>query len=61
LTSVLGFERWHQEIIALLRQDFGGELQDITLEEVDWHSWWDYFAQGRSPRAAIERALERDI
>jgi DNA-binding transcriptional LysR family regulator len=48
-------------VVALLRSDFGGEQQQITVKDVDWQSWRDFYTQGRSPRAAIERALERDI
>jgi hypothetical protein len=33
----------------------------IGLEDIDWPSWRVFFQQGKSPRAAIERALERDL
>jgi hypothetical protein len=59
--AMLNFELWQQEVIVLLRKDFGGELQDITVEEVDWQLWKEFYIQGRTPRAAIERALERDL
>jgi hypothetical protein len=59
--DTLTWERWQEEVVALLRSDFDGELRQTTLDDVDWVSWKPFFIQGRSPRAAIERALERDI
>ena len=47
--------------VALLRGDFGDSLQVISIDDVDWPSWQGFYAQGRSPRSAIERALERDL
>jgi hypothetical protein len=56
------WEKWQSDIVALLQSDFGGEvLRDISLEDIDWPSWHDFYVQGKSPRAAIERALERDL
>jgi len=56
------WEQWQSEIVMLLQSDFGGEvLRDICLEDIDWPSWHQFFVQGKSPRAAIERALERDL
>jgi hypothetical protein len=56
------WENWQSEIVTLLQGDFGGEvLRDISLEDIDWPSWHDFYVQGKSPRAAIERALERDL
>jgi hypothetical protein len=55
------WEQWQSEIVTLLQKDFGGEvLQHICLEDIDWPSWHGFYLQGKSPRAAIERALERD-
>jgi hypothetical protein len=59
--AALNFELWQQEVLVLLRRDFGGELQHITVDEVDWPLWKEFYTQGRTPRAAIERALERDL
>jgi hypothetical protein len=53
---------WQSEIVTLLQEDFGGEeLRHICLDDVDWPSWQGFYLQGKSPRAAIERALERDL
>jgi hypothetical protein len=56
------WEKWQSDIVTLLQSDFGGEvLRDICLDDIDWPSWRDFYVQGKSPRAAIERALERDL
>jgi hypothetical protein len=53
--------QWQREIVTLLRGDFDQSLQDISLEDIDWASWRAFYEQGKSARAAIERALERDL
>jgi hypothetical protein len=60
-TPVRDWEQWQHDIVALLKSDFGDALQIISIDDVDWPSWQELYAQGRSPRAAIERALERDL
>ena len=56
------WEEWQGEIVKLLQQDFGGEaLRHISLDDIDWPSWHVFYLQGKSPRGAIERALERDF
>jgi hypothetical protein len=56
------WEQWQSEIVTLLQKEFGGEaLQHISLDDVDWPSWHTFYLQGKSPHAAIERALERDL
>jgi len=53
--------QWQREVVALLRGDFDEVSPHISLDDVDWQSWRGFFDQGRSPRAAIELALERDL
>jgi hypothetical protein len=60
-TDMQAWAQWQCEIVALLRMDFDQSLQDISLDDVDWVSWRSFYEQGKSPRAAIERALERDL
>ena len=55
------WEQWQREIVTLLRADFQETLVSISLEDIDWPSWREYYLQGKSPRAAIARALERDL
>jgi hypothetical protein len=55
------WNRWQLEVVALLQADFAEVFGEIGLNDVDWPSWHPLFVQGRSPRAAIERAFERDL
>lgn len=55
------FAQWQDEVVAVLRSDFEDLLPRISLDDVDWSTWRDFYAQGRSPRAAVNRALERDL
>jgi hypothetical protein len=47
--------RWQETVVQLLQDDFA-----VEFDEVDWSSWRIYYEQGRTPKAAIDRALERD-
>ncbi len=53
--------QWQREVLTLLRQDFQEVLRHISLDDIDWPSWRNFYLQGRTPRAAIDRALERDL
>lgn len=53
--------QWQIEVVALLQGDFEEFLHGISLDDVDWPSWRDFYIEGRSPRAAVDRALERDL
>jgi hypothetical protein len=58
---MVSFERWQEQVLSILRNEFCEELVLITTDEVDWGSWKVFYEQGRSARAAVNRALERDI
>jgi hypothetical protein len=53
--------QWQQSVVRLLRAEFNEALQHIGFDEVDWASWRAFYDEGRSPKAAIDRALERDF
>jgi hypothetical protein len=53
--------QWQETVVALLRTDFNESLRHIGFDEVDWPSWRVFYNEGRTPRAAINRALERDF
>jgi anti-sigma regulatory factor (Ser/Thr protein kinase) len=53
--------QWQQSVIRLLRAEFNEALHHIGFDEVDWASWRTFYDEGRSPKAAIDRALERDF
>jgi hypothetical protein len=52
---------WQTEVVAVLRRDLEEILRDISIDDVDWPSWRSFYLEGRSPRAAVDRALERDL
>jgi len=51
--------QWQHSVVRLLR----AELNEAGMgfDEIDWASWRAFYEEGRSPRAAIDRALERDF
>jgi hypothetical protein len=51
--------QWQRDVVALLQRDFSGVLRDISFDEVDWPTWQKFFVQGRTPKSAIDHALER--
>jgi anti-sigma regulatory factor (Ser/Thr protein kinase) len=53
--------QWQQSVVRLLRVEFNGALHHIGFDEVDWASWQTFYDEGRTPKAAIDRALERDF
>ncbi len=53
--------RWQVAVIELLRTDFNEALRHISFDDVDWASWRVFFNEGRTPKGAIDRALERDF
>jgi len=61
LTYMATWTQWQSEVVLLLKRDFEEMLGHISIDEIDWPSWHNYYQQGRSPRSAIERALELDL
>jgi hypothetical protein len=59
--GVLSWAQWQNAVLALLRVDFADVLQFIGMEEVDWDSWRNFYIEGRTPKSAVDRALERDF
>jgi hypothetical protein len=55
------WSQWQTEVLAVLRGNFEELLQEISLDDVDWPSWHKFFVEGRSPQAAVMRALEQDL
>ncbi len=58
---MLSWTQWQQAVLSQLRTDFSELLQQIGLDDVDWESWRPLYNDGRSPQAAVNRALERDF
>jgi hypothetical protein len=59
--GMLSWVQWQNAVLAQLRADFAEVLQFIGMEEVDWDSWRNFYIEGRTPKAAVDRALERDF
>jgi hypothetical protein len=57
----MNWTQWQSAVLALLRADVSGALRSLQLDEVDWDQWRSFYTEGRSPRAAIDRALARDF
>ena len=53
--------QWQRAVVVLLRADLPELTERIGLDDVDWPSWRSFYNEGRTPRAAINRALERDL
>jgi hypothetical protein len=58
---VLSWAQWQCAVLAVLRADFAEVLQFIGMDEVDWDSWRGFYNEGRTPKSAVDRALERDF
>ena len=59
--GMLSWVQWQDAVLAQLRADFAEVLQFIGMEEVDWDSWRNFYIEGRTPKSAVDRALERDF
>ena len=59
--AVQGWMQWQLAVVAVLRADFIGVLQKIDLDDVDWDAWRSFYNEGRTPRSAVDRAMERDL
>jgi hypothetical protein len=57
----LGWAQWQRGVLQLLRAELREVLDVITIDDVGWESWRELYDQGRTPRAAVNRALERDF
>jgi hypothetical protein len=53
--------QWQIEVVAALGTELKEILQHISLDDVDWPAWRNFYLEGRSPHAAVNRALERDL
>lgn len=36
-------------------------LDEISFDDIDWSAWLRFYLEGRTPSAAVDRALERDL
>lgn len=54
-TSIESWTHWQKAVVELLQVEF-----PISFHEVDWDAWKPLYEHGRTPKSAIDRALERD-
>lgn len=47
--------------MTVLRTELADSLRHIGWDDVDWIAWRCFYEAGRTPRAAVDRALERDL
>jgi hypothetical protein len=60
--NVCSWLQWQLAVVALLHEDLAEMLGTLALEEVDWSAWRCFYEEeGRTPRAGVDRALERDF
>ena len=58
---LLSWNKWCEAVVAVLRVELADTLRHIGMLDVDWAAWRCYYEAGRTPRAAVARALERDL
>jgi hypothetical protein len=61
LRRVSNWCAWQAEILVVLAEELGEVLGDVHFADVDWSAWQPLFEEGRSARAAVARAFERDL
>lgn len=55
------WDEWQRQLVALLEEDLQDTSNHLSIDEMDWSSWWPLFLQGRSPRDALDHALGHDL
>jgi hypothetical protein len=61
MTQAEHWREWRRGVVCTIRAHFGGVLAAIGEEDVDWEAWRPLYEEGRSPKAAVERAFLREI
>jgi hypothetical protein len=50
---------WQTEVLQIIHADFGGVLEAISWDDVDWSAWRPLFDQGYSACEAVRSAFGR--
>jgi DNA mismatch repair protein MutH len=58
---MLTWIQWQAEVVSTLRAELKELVDRISFDDVDWVAWYGFYLEGRSPQAAVSRALERDL
>ena len=61
LSIVQSWVQWQNEVVEMLGAELEESLHHVSLDDIDWTAWRNFYLEGRSPRAAVDRALERDL
>ena len=54
-----GWTRWQAEVLQMIHADFGGVLESVSWDDVDWNAWRPLFDQGYSACEAVRSAFGR--
>jgi hypothetical protein len=54
-----GWSRWQAEVLQIIHADFGGVLESVSWDDVDWNAWRPLFDQGYSACEAVRSAFGR--
>ena len=55
------WQQWRAGVVDEIRCNFRDVLDDVKEADVDWDAWRPFYDEGRSPRAAVDRAYVRNI
>lgn len=61
LLTGLRWTQWQDAVVHVLQAELMGCLPAIGRGDVDWDAWRQFYEAGRTPRQAVNRALERDL
>ncbi len=59
--NALSWPQWQRAVLLALQTELQDIAHHLRLDDVDWASWQIFYEQGRTPRSAVARALERDL
>ena len=51
--------RWQTEVLQIINAEFGGVLEAISWDDVDWNAWRALFDQDYSACEAVRSAFGR--
>lgn len=52
---------WQRDVVEVIRHDFSEILIEVGENDIDWDAWRPLYEEGRSARAAVDRAFVRDL
>ena len=52
---------WRKGVVAIIRTEFRDIFDKVDDTDIDWEAWRPLFEEGRSPKAAVDRAFLRNL